>query len=97
MNGGKKKKKTTFANLVISVCVVVALLVTGSVVWEYHRLGTVMPAGVVTALFGFWGGELLIVALRQIFGSDVTRPRPPETGAEDEDTSDDTDIFGGSI
>ena len=36
-----------------------------------------MPAGVVTALLGLWGGELLIIALRQIFGSDVMR-KPPE-------------------
>ena len=40
-------------------------------------MSTVMPAGVVTALLGLWGGELLIIALRQIFGSDVMR-KPPE-------------------
>ena len=51
--------------------------VTAAVVYEYHRLDTVMPAGVVTALLGLWDGELLIVALRQIFGSDVMR-KPPE-------------------
>lgn len=68
---GQKRSKTTFANTVIVVCVAVALFVTVAVVWEYHRLNTVMPAGVLTALFGMWGGELLIVALRQIFGSDA--------------------------
>ena len=78
----KTGKKTTFANLVISVVVVVAVLVTAAVVWEYHRLRTVMPAGVISALFAFWGGELLIVALRQIFGSDVTRSKPPEAESE---------------
>lgn len=64
-------KKTTFANVVIAVCVAVAVLVTGCVIYEYHRLDTVMPPGIISALFAFWGGELLIVALRQIFGSDV--------------------------
>lgn len=100
MNGGQKKpKKATFANAVIAVCVTVALLVTLSVVLEYHRLGTVMPSGVISALFAFWGGELLIVALRQIFGSDVmARAKPPDTSAEESKKSDDTsDIFGGSI
>ncbi len=98
MNDGKKKK-TAFADVVITVCVVVALLVTGSVVWEYHRLKTVMPSSVISALFAFWGGELLIIALRQIFGSDVVaKAKPPETEAEESKKSDDTsDIFGGSI
>lgn len=87
----EKKGKVTFANVVISVCVVVALLVTGCVVWEYHRLKAVMPAGVISALFGFWGGELLIVALRQIFGSDV----PGRKCIADDKT--DESNFGGSI
>jgi hypothetical protein len=65
-------KKVTFANCIIVICVAVSGFITTSVVWEYHRLNTVMPSGVVSALLGLWGGELLIVALRQIFGSDVT-------------------------
>lgn len=94
----QKKRKITFANLVITVCVVVAVLVTGCVVWEYHRLETVIPSSVITALFAFWGGELLIVALRQIFGSDVTRSKPTNAGAESSNESNDTtNIFGGSI
>ena len=71
MKNEKTSKKTVFADVVITVCVVVAVLVTGCVIYEYHRLDAVMPAGVISALFAFWGGELLIVALRQIFGSDV--------------------------
>ncbi len=67
----EKSHKNLFADVIIAVCVVVAVLVTGCVIYEYHRLDTVMPAGVISALFAFWGGELLIVALRQIFGSDV--------------------------
>lgn len=64
-------KKATFANAVIVLCVAISAAITAAVVCEYHRLDTVMPAGVVTALLGLWGGELLIIALRQIFGSDV--------------------------
>lgn len=67
----KTRAKVTLANVVIVVCVVVALFVTATVIYEYHRLGVVMPAGVLTALLGFWGGELMIIALRQIFGSDA--------------------------
>lgn len=66
-----KKRKITFANTIIVFCVGVAALITASVLWEYHRLCTVIPSGVLGVLFGFWGGELLLIALRQIFGSDV--------------------------
>lgn len=85
----KKRPKVSFANVVVTVCVVVALLITATVIWEYHRLGVVIPAGVLTALFGFWGGELLIIALRQIFGSDAV-----EKAAEAKKTYNNT---GGSI
>lgn len=67
----KDKKLLTFANIIIVICVVASIIITVCVLYEYHRLNTVLPAGVLTALLGFWGGELLIIALRQIFGSDV--------------------------
>ncbi len=66
-----KSKLTKFANVIIVVCVAMGALITAAVIYEYRRLDTVLPANVLTVLFGFWGGELLIIALRQIFGSDV--------------------------
>ncbi len=106
----KKTPKMSFANVVIAVCVVVALLVTLAVVWEYHRLMTVMPSSVISALFAFWGGELLIVALRQVFGSDVLKRDKPTDAANPqsptatdpfpqsgEDNSNLDEIFGGNI
>ena len=68
-----EKKKLTLANTIIVFCVVVSFVITLVTLYEYHRLDTVIPAGVLTALIGFWGGELLIIALRQIFGSDVIK------------------------
>ena len=65
------RKKVRFANLIIALCIAMSAAITAAVVYEYHRLDTVLPAGVLTALLGLWGGELLIIALRQIFGSDV--------------------------
>ena len=65
------RKKARFANLIIALCIAMSAAVTAAVVYEYHRLDTVLPAGVLTALLGLWGGELLIIALRQIFGSDI--------------------------
>ena len=64
-------KKGTFVHIIIAVCLVVSLGITAAVIYEYHRLDTVLPASVVTAMLSLWGGELLIIALRQIFGSDA--------------------------
>ena len=64
-----------FANCIIILCLAVSLIVTASVVYEYHRLNTVMPASVVSALLGLWGGELLLIVLRQVLGSDVVAKR----------------------
>ena len=69
----EEKKKLTLANAIIVFCVAVSFVITLVTLYEYHRLDTVMPAGVLTALLGLWGGELLIIALRQIFGSDVIK------------------------
>ena len=80
-----KKKRLTFANAVIVVCVAVCAAITAAVVYEYHRLDTVIPSGVVTALLGLWGGELLIIALRQIFGSDaIERRKNPSRSSDGE-------------
>lgn len=68
-----KKKRVTLANIIIVFCVGVSFLITIVTLYEYHRLNTVIPAGVLGSLLGLWGGELLIVALRQIFGSDVIK------------------------
>lgn len=73
-------KRFTFANIVIALCLAVSLFITAAAVYEYHRLGEVMPAGVITALLGLWGGELLIIAARQVLGSDaVGRNKPQST------------------
>lgn len=64
-------KKNIFADIIIVCCLIVCLAITVIVVWEYHRLDTVAPANVLGVIFGMWGGELLIIAIRQIFGSDV--------------------------
>lgn len=66
-----RDKKITLANAIIILCVVIAAIITAVILYEYHRLDEPIPAGVLSALLGLWGGELLIIALRQIFGSDV--------------------------
>lgn len=69
----QSKKRSIFANIIISICIAIGAVVTIMTLWEYHRLGVPMPSDVVTAIMFLWGGELMIVALRQIFGSDVTK------------------------
>ena len=79
------KKKKKFANAVIVLCILVSAAITAAVVWEYHRLDTVIPSGVLGALLGFWGGELFIIALRQIFGSDVvSQAKQTKTKSDDD-------------
>lgn len=65
------KHKNLFADIIIGICLSMSAVVTFYTMYEYHRLGEVMPSGVVSALLLLWGGELLILAVRQIFGSDV--------------------------
>lgn len=79
------KKKNKAADIVVAICIAVSAVITAAVVWEYHRLDTVIPSGVLAALFGFWGGELFILALRQIFGSDVVgQARQTKTKSDDD-------------
>lgn len=71
----KKKNKNIFANVIISLCVTVGLFITAATVWGYYTLGIPLSGDVLTALLLFWGGELLIIALRQVFGSDITKKK----------------------
>lgn len=77
--------KRYFADAIIVICIFISLVITIVTISEYHRLNTVIPAGVLTAMYGLWGGELLIIALRQIFGSDVITKTTPPTIQEDWD------------
>ena len=78
LSATKKKRKSVFANIIISIVIAVGLIITTAVLLGYHELKQPIPGDVVTALMIFWGGELLIVALRQIFGSDVTKKNNTE-------------------
>jgi hypothetical protein len=46
---------------------------------EYWVLKIPIPSDVLAVLIGFWGGELLIVALRQVFGSDIMNKKKNES------------------
>lgn len=77
-------KKSVFADAIILLCVGISAGITGAVVYEYHRLNTVMPAEVIGKLLGLWGGELLTIAVRQILGSDVFGKRKAQSVREDD-------------
>jgi len=70
-HGISKKARNLFADAIIVLCLAMCVYITVTTVGDYHRLDKVMPASVIMALFGMWGGELLIIALRQVLGSDV--------------------------
>jgi hypothetical protein len=75
-----------FVDTIIALCLVMCVIVTIFVLGEYHRLDTVLGAGEITALLAVWGGELLLIVVRQVLGSDVPGRRRKET----EDGNDDT-------
>lgn len=76
-----RKKKNLFANCVIILCLAVTAALTASIVWEYRRLDTVIPSDVLKELVRFWGGELLIIMLRQVLGSDFIKKIRPTSSA----------------
>lgn len=83
----KKAARLRFADAIIILCVVMLALITAAVIYEYHRLDTVLPAGVLGVLVGAWCGELLTIALRQVFGSDVlTQAKAKTTTYKTEET-----------
>jgi hypothetical protein len=74
-----KKKISIFANIIISVSISVGLFMTLITLIEYWVLKIPIPSDVLAVLIGFWGGELLIVALRQVFGSDIMNKKKNES------------------
>lgn len=74
-----KKKISIFANIIISVSISVGLFMTLITLIEYWILRIPIPSDVLAVLIGFWGGELLIVALRQVFGSDIMNKKKNES------------------
>lgn len=78
-----KKKISIFANVIISTSIAVGLFITLLTMFEYWMLKIPVPSDVLAVLIGFWGGELLIVALRQVFGSDIIRKRKENIESED--------------
>ena len=79
MASKKKKKISIFANIIISVSISVGLFMTLITLIEYWVLKIPIPSDVLAVLIGFWGGELLIVALRQVFGSDIMNKKKNES------------------
>jgi hypothetical protein len=74
-----KKKISIFANIIISVSISVGLFMTLITLIEYWILRIPIPSDVLAVLIGFWGGELLIIALRQVFGSDIMNKKKNES------------------
>ena len=74
----ERKRRNKAANIFVSISLAMCIIITLVVLYDYHRLDLVLGSGEITALMALWGGELLIIALRQIFGSDVIKKRKEE-------------------
>ena len=81
-----KSKKTKFANIIIVICIIMCIVLTAAVLYEYHRLDTPITSSVLIPLCGIWSGELLIIMLRQVLGQDIVsqakKPKNPENEQE---------------
>lgn len=60
-----------FADAVIIICLIMAIIITITTLTLQILLLQPITSDIIIALFGFWGGELLILALRQVFGRDI--------------------------
>ncbi len=86
----KDRRRNIFADIVVTLCLLMGGFITVGTMWEYHRLDVPMPADVILALMGLWGGELLILAARQILGSDALSWSHRTAGS----SSGDDDVLG---
>ena len=73
-----KRRVKRFVDVLIVLCLLMCAIVTVTGLYEYHRLDTVLGAGEITALLAVWGGELLLIVVRQVLGSDVLQKRKNE-------------------
>lgn len=75
-----RSKKNKFANAIVIICMVMLTVITLAVLYEYHRLDEAIGASTLGVLVTAWTGELLILACRQIFGTDVvSQKQKPKT------------------
>lgn len=75
-----RSKKNKFANAIVIICMVMLMVITLAVLYEYHRLDEAIGASTLGVLVTAWAGELLILACRQIFGTDVvSQKQKPKT------------------
>jgi membrane protein YdbS with pleckstrin-like domain len=73
-----KKRTKRFVDVLIVLCLLMCAIITGMVLYEYHRLDTVLGSGEITALLAVWGGELLLIVIRQVLGSDAMQKHKNE-------------------
>ncbi len=73
-----KRRARRFVNVLIVLCLVMCGIVTVAVLYEYHRLDALLGAGEITTLPTMWGGELLLIVVRQVLGSDITHKNNKE-------------------
>lgn len=67
----KKRNKTKFANIIIVICVAMSMIICLATILTYILTKESIPASAVTAMTVPFTGELLLICLRQIFGSDI--------------------------
>lgn len=60
-------RKHLFSKAVVLYCVLISTAITAAALVVCWRTQTI-SSGILTPLFGLWGGELLLLCLKRIFG-----------------------------
>lgn len=79
----KKKKIAVFANFIISISIAMLAYITFSTTLQYWILKIPIPGEVIAILAGAWAGELVTIAARQVFGSDVVMKKYAKNNEDD--------------
>lgn len=83
MKRGRHVKKHDFLKRVVVLCLVMMVLLTGTVVYAAIRFETGVDSGCLGILMGGWCGELLLTLLKRKFETEDRR----NSGGEETNTN----------
>ncbi|HPE16114.1 MAG TPA: hypothetical protein PK597_04080 [Oscillospiraceae bacterium] len=77
-------KRHLFSKFMVLYCVLISTAITAAVLRICWKGGEI-TAGTVTALFGLWGGELLLLCLKRLLGDGSSAEPSGKPGVKNRD------------
>jgi glucan phosphoethanolaminetransferase (alkaline phosphatase superfamily) len=81
-----RKKLLKFVDAIILLCLFMCMGITVYTLLEYHIQSALLGASELGVLMSFWGGELLLIVVRQVLGSDIKGKKKTTNEPEEDDT-----------